>query len=107
MPETNKIKQIVEAIQTIQAFADLDNITMNVEQEMVARKTVGGNHASASGREILVIRIPFSRQPGFLQAQLTGIDEEIRKLKFALTVAAGERAALVEELESVSSAKTL
>jgi hypothetical protein len=94
---SDNIQKVINAISEVSAVCDMDGITLDVQQELVPRKIVGGAPMQPTGREILIIKIPFNRTPEFVRRQLDGVREQIKQMEFALTVARGEAAQLENE----------
>lgn len=91
---------MILAISEIEPFADLKAIDMDIEVETrlvgMAQKPV------PTGREILVIRIPYERSASFLKRQVKLVEDELEQVLKLIGKLEDDKRGLLSELDTLS-----
>ncbi len=103
----NNFEKVVSALATIQAYADSKNISIDVELETVPHPKLINGPRFPTGREVLVVRVPYERTREFLTEQLKRMQEQRAKLTETVSLTDAEILDLQAELQRVLGAPKL
>lgn len=102
----NSFEKVVSALATVQPIAHTEDILISVELERKPHPKLLNGPLIETGREVLVIRVPYSRSRTFLTTQLERAREQQMQLEETMKLAAQEVADLEQELRLLDAPKT-